>query len=194
MPELAALEEILAGALAAREPRAFDGDGPRPAAVTVILFERVGTPHVLLTKRSDDLPSHPGQIAFPGGVVEPDDASHRAAALRETEEEVGIPPTALRVIGQLDDVGTMASNYVIRPFVAVHAGPLRAVASDREVARILEVPLDAVLAADAAMPGVPPILLLRYPLLGEDVWGATARILRDFCRLARVALAATREG
>ncbi|MGD9571710.1 MAG: CoA pyrophosphatase [Thermoleophilia bacterium] len=187
LPGLAGLADALERALARRTPRAEPGPGRR-AAVLAVLYEQDGAPHLLLTKRADDLPSHPGQISLPGGVIEADDPSPRDAALRETEEEVGIPRAALRVIGELDDVHTMASNFIIRPFVAVLAAPMAAVPSDREVARILHVPVADLLAADAALPPDPAPLELRYPLAGEDVWGATARILRILSRVARCAL------
>lgn len=180
---------MLHGALRARRPLEVPGPGRR-AAVLLVLYDRDGAPHLLLTKRSDALPSHPGQIALPGGVIDDADPSARDAALRETEEEVGISRAALRVVGELDDVPTMASGFIIRPFVAVHVGELRAVASDAEVARIMDVRIDDLLRADAALPHDPDLQSLRYPLAGEDVWGATARILRTFCRVARIALSA----
>ena len=83
----------------------------------------------------------------------------------------------------------MVSGFIVRPFVAVAEGPLSPVPSDAEVARILEVSVADLLRADAALPAEPAPLALRYPLAGEDVWGATARILRIFSRLARCSLA-----
>ena len=154
----------------------------------VVLYDRQEEPHLLLTKRSEALPSHPGQISLPGGVIDRGDASARDAALRETEEEVGIPRSALRVVGELDDVPTIVSGFIIRPFVAVMSGALSVRPSDAEVARVIDVRVLDLLLADVALPPDPPPLALRYPLAGEDVWGATARILRTFCRVARDAL------
>lgn len=154
----------------------------------MVIYDHAGEPHLLLTKRSDALPSHPGQIALPGGVIDAGDPSAREAALRETEEEVGIPRSALRVVGELDDVGTMASGFIIRPFVAVLAGAMAAVPSDAEVARLIDVRMAELLHADVALPADPAPLALRYPVAGEDVWGATARILRTFCAVTRHAL------
>jgi 8-oxo-dGTP pyrophosphatase MutT (NUDIX family) len=190
-PSAADLARALAAGLAGRRPAELPGPGRR-AAVLLVLYDRAGEAHLLLTKRSDSVPSHPGQISLPGGVVEPGDRSPAAAALREAEEEVGIPPAALRVVAELDDVSTMVSGFIVRPVVAVAGGPLRPVPSDAEVARILEVPVADVLRADAALPPDPAPLALRYPLAGEDVWGATARILRIFSREARRGLAAAR--
>jgi 8-oxo-dGTP pyrophosphatase MutT (NUDIX family) len=189
LPDAAGLGAALERALRRRVPREFPGPGRR-AAVLLVLHDRRGEPHLLLTKRSDDLPSHPGQISLPGGVIDRGDASAEDAALRETEEEVGIPRSALRVVGELDDVPTMVSGFIIRPFVAVHAGAVAPRPSDAEVARIIDVRVTDLLAADVALPPDPEPLALRYPLAGEDVWGATARILRTFCAVARYALSA----
>lgn len=160
----------------------------RRAAVLVVLYDLREEPHLLLTKRSDALPSHPGQISLPGGVIERDDPSAQQAALRETEEEVGLCRSALRVVGELDEVGTMSSGFIIRPFVAVLTGAMSAVPSDDEVARVIDVRVADLLRADSDLPADPAPLALRYPLAGEDVWGATARILRAFCRMTLVAL------
>ena len=187
LPAAADIGRMLEGALRGRAPREIPGPGRR-AAVLVVLYDHVGEPHVLLTKRSEAMPSHPGQVSLPGGVIDPGDRSARDAALRETEEEVGIPRAALRVVGELDDVGTMSSGFIIRPFVAVLQGEMRAVPSDAEVARIMDVRVHDLLSADVALPPDPPLPSLRYPLAGEDVWGATARILRTFCRVTRFAL------
>ncbi|HSJ72998.1 MAG TPA: CoA pyrophosphatase, partial [Miltoncostaeaceae bacterium] len=191
VPPAAGLAAALAATLRGRRPAELPGPGRR-AAVLLVLFDRDGESHLLLTKRSHSVPSHPGQISLPGGVVEPHDPTPAHAALRETEEEVGIPPDALRLIGELDDVSTMVSGFIVRPFVAVADRPLSPVPSDAEVARIVEVPVADLLRADAALPSEPAPLALRYPLGGEDVWGATARILRIFSRVARSALAPDR--
>jgi 8-oxo-dGTP pyrophosphatase MutT (NUDIX family) len=181
----AALERALRG----RRPAQLTLPGRR-AAVLLVLHDLSGEAHLLLTKRTDTVPSHPGQISLPGGVTEAGDGSLRHTALRETEEEVGIPAAALRVVGELDDVTTLVSGFIIRPFVAVMPRPLMAAPSDAEVARVLQVPVAELLRADAILPADPAPLALRYPLAGEDVWGATARILRIFCGVLRDALSA----
>lgn len=171
------LESVLAG-------RAPGGDSVgRPSAVMLVLFARQNIPHLLLTKRAGHLHHHPGQISLPGGRPEPQDSDLLATALRETEEEVGVPPDALRVIGRLDDVNTVASDFLMTPWVAV-ASPLPVLRPDpSEIARILTVPVRDLVEANAALPDRPGVRTLRYPLDGEDVWGATARVLRCFCAL-----------
>lgn len=160
----------------------------RESAVLVLIYDRGGAPHLVLTKRTDTLEHHPGQVSLPGGRPDPEDVDLAATALRETHEELGVAPESVRVIGRLQDVPTMASGFVISPFVGVSGRPLHPVPSEHEIARVLEIPILTLLEADAALPTSPDILTLRYPLDGEDVWGATARILRGFAAVVRRAL------
>ena len=89
----------------------------REAAVVVPVIERgPGEYHVLFTKRADHLSDHPGQMSFPGGGREPEDDDLLRTALREAEEEVGLDPQAVHVVGRLDDIRTI-SSYSVRPFV-----------------------------------------------------------------------------
>lgn len=189
LPPAAELGAALAGVLARRTHRPLEGPAHR-AAVLLVLYDLDRAPHLLLTKRTSTLAHHPGQVSLPGGRVEPGDADLAATAVRETHEEVGIPPDALRLLGRLDDVHTVATEFIVSPFVAALTTRLRAVPNDEEIARVLEVPLADLMSADARLPAEPDLISLRYPLLGEDVWGATARILRAFAPLVRAALAA----
>lgn len=97
-------------------------------------------------------------------------------------------PDSVRIVGRLPDVPTMVSGFVISPFVGVSEQPLRPVPSEHEIARVLEVPIVALLEADARLPPAPDIGSLRYPFDGEDVWGATARILRALAAIVRQVL------
>lgn len=165
----------------------------RRAAVLIALYERDGAIRLMLTKRTDTLAHHRGQISLPGGRWEPDDVDLVTTALRESDEEVGIAPAHVRILGEMDDVATIATDFLVTPVVGALAAPPDPVPNPAEIARVMEVDLAQVMALDAALPdGLGP-RQLRYPLDGEDVWGATARILRDFCRLARCALAASGE-
>jgi 8-oxo-dGTP pyrophosphatase MutT (NUDIX family) len=187
LPPAPALAEAIGRVLARRAPLRMH-ERARRAAVLVVLYDAAGVPYLILTKRSETV-AHPGQISLPGGRVEAADATLAATAVRETEEELGVPADALRVVGRLDDVHTLGSDFVVSPFVGLLAGPFRPVPSDAEVALVLQVPVADLLAADDLLPAEPAPLELRYPLLAEDVWGATARILRDFVRVTRQALA-----
>src|SRR5262249_6936031 len=91
----------------------------RSAAVLVPILPRPDGVHLLFTKRSERLPTHRGQVSFPGGSVDAADASVQMAALREAQEEVGLDPLHVRVLGQLDDVPTFVTGFVISPIVGV---------------------------------------------------------------------------
>jgi len=189
LPRAADLAARIAAVLAAREPIVIDDRPGRAAAVLVLLYDRDERPHMILTKRASNLPAHPGQVSLPGGQRDPEDSDLRATALRETFEELGIDPAAVAIVGELDDVATFQSQFIVTPVLGV----LDAVPATRpnpdEIDRVMEVPVADILAIDAALPAEPSLRELRYPLDGEDVWGATARILRCFAAIARDALA-----
>ncbi len=179
-PSAAELAQVLPEALESRNRVTLEATG-RDAGVLLILFDVDDAGHVVLTKRSQFVATHKGEISLPGGKFEPEDVDLLGSALRETEEEIAVPRSSLTVLGPLDDVHTMASGFTVSPWVAHHAGGRPVMTPEEsEIARILEVPLADVLAADRLIPEPPTIETLRYPLMGEDVWGLTARILRTF--------------
>ncbi|MBM3633695.1 MAG: CoA pyrophosphatase [Actinobacteria bacterium] len=174
------LARVLPDALEGRDRVALDPTG-RDAGVLLILFDVDAAGHVVLTKRSQFVAHHKGEISLPGGKFEPGDVDLLGAALREAEEEIAVPRASLQVLGPLDDVHTIASGFTVSPWVAHHPGGRPDMTPEQsEIARILEVPLADVLAADRRIPEPPGIETLRYALQGEDVWGLTARILRTF--------------
>jgi 8-oxo-dGTP pyrophosphatase MutT (NUDIX family) len=179
-PTAADLAQVLPDALERRDRVTLEATG-RDAGVLLILFDVDDAGHLVLTKRSQFVANHKGEISLPGGKFEPEDVDLLGSALRETEEEIAVPRSSLTVLGPLDDVHTMASGFTVSPWVAHHAGGRPVMTPEEsEIARILEVPLADVLAADRLIPEPPTIETLRYPLMGEDVWGLTARILRTF--------------
>jgi len=161
----------------------------RPAAVAVLLAERGGVAHVPLIVRGADAPAHPGQIALPGGGIEPDDADAAAAARREAFEELGVPPARVDVLGLLDDVPT-PTGYVITPVVArLDAAGLAYTPDPREVAGWFEAPLALFADRGAAVDlGEREYRGVRYRLRGyrygeHTIWGATAKVLESVCEL-----------
>jgi len=152
-----------------------------PAAVLVPVVDRKDALTVLFTRRTDDLPEHAGQICFPGGRIEPDDASPEDAALRETEEEIGLDRRHIEVLGRLDDYMT-GSGFSITPVVGVVAPPFTLTPQVREVAEAFEVPL-AFLLDPANHQRHERIIAGRdrhfyaMPYEGYFIWGATAGML-----------------
>ncbi len=154
------------------------------AAVLVPVFERDGEPHVLMIRRRDDLRLHPGQIAFPGGRVEASDADARSAALREAEEEIGLSPRDVELVGRLGEALVVTSGYRLTPWVGVVPYPYPYVAQPDEVAGLVEFPVALLLA-----PGVHEIgtreafgmvhEVHTYDVGGSVIWGATARVLHE---------------
>lgn len=168
--------------------------GYRPAAVLVPLVERGGRLNVLLTKRASHLKNHPGQIAFPGGKVDPGDPSPEAAALREAQEEIGLEPGAAELLGALPHHRTVTA-FEVRPFVARIDPGFRPRPAADEVAEVFEVPLAHV--ADPASYMVEgrfwrgqKRLYYVVPYGPYYIWGATARMLRVFADRMEAARAA----
>ena len=157
--------------------------GLKPAAVLIPLVERPRGLHLLLTRRSPALRHHPGQISFPGGRQDPDDESLIHTALRETEEELGIPASQIRVIGSLTPLNTI-SRYDVLPVLAMLDPGYRVTLSPDEVDQAFDVPLSHVLdpAHDIAL--TLPRAGKRHtiywiPWEHSFICGATASIIRQ---------------
>lgn len=159
--------------------------GNRDAAVLIPIRDWPGRPEILFTERPDHLDKHAGEISFPGGKIESSDPSPRHTALRESQEEVGIEPAQVEIIGALPPVGTFVTSFRIQPFVGLLSEEARPSPNPDEVAAILSFEVEE-LAAGYAMRrlvrrGVP----IRTPTFEIDrhlIWGATARILTDLLR------------
>jgi 8-oxo-dGTP pyrophosphatase MutT (NUDIX family) len=156
--------------------------GATNAGVLVPLYLDHGRLHAVFTKRQDDLRRHPGEISFPGGRYEDGEADLSATALREAHEEIGLPADAVEIVGALQPTPTIATGYAVYPFVGLIDPGHTWTPSPGEVAEVLELPLDALLAGYGRRRlirrGV-PIRTDTYVVGDHLIWGATARILAD---------------
>ncbi len=162
--------------------------GRTKAAVLVALYEDDGALHAVFTRRRDDLRSHAGEISFPGGRRDDEDADLITTALREAEEEIGLPRDAVHVLGALCPTPTVATNFGVYPFVGLIEAGREWTLSPREVDEVLELRLSDLRAASTRRRlqhrGI-PFRSVVYDVSEEAViWGATARIVGDL--LARV--------
>jgi 8-oxo-dGTP pyrophosphatase MutT (NUDIX family) len=164
------------------QPPAADAGEQIPAAVLVPLFLASGgrEPYVVLTRRRADLRRHAGEISFPGGRRDTEDADLRATALREAEEEIGLERTRVSVLGALPATSTFATRYIIHPFVGEIPAGLAWRLSAKEVDTVLELPLEEVRASRTTTTlerrGF-TFETAAYIVDGHVIWGATARIL-----------------
>ena len=159
----------------------------RRAAVLLLLYpDPAGGEEILLfTRRTETLSSHRGQISFPGGRIDPMDTDATAAALREAQEEVGLDPSGVQVVGTLPDVYTVVSSFLITPVVGQALVRPAFVPNPAEVAELIEVPLAAL--RDPAIHRTQthatprgPVVVHYYQYGSYNIWGATARILYTF--------------
>ena len=163
-------------------------DEDEESAVLVPVVDRADDPHLVFTKRSEHLPNHPGQMSFPGGRREPEDASLAETATREAHEEIELEPADADIVGRLDDIRTV-SRFSVRPFVA--RVPDRTYRPHSpEVAEVAPLSLSALTSREnydsehREHPHHGRIRLHYFRVDGFTVWGATARMLVQFLELA----------
>jgi 8-oxo-dGTP pyrophosphatase MutT (NUDIX family) len=188
---LEALVALTRERLGRRERRVVPPGPLVRAAVLVPIIDR-GEPAVLFAKRTERVGHHKGQISFPGGVVRPEDPSLLDAALRECDEEIGLAPHAVETLGTLDDTETVATQFVVTPFVGLIREPPAWRPDGEEIEKVIEVPLAALLEDGSfrvetweRAGGTRAVYFFDYQ--GETIWGATARILKHYLELVTAA-------
>ncbi|MBI4537304.1 MAG: CoA pyrophosphatase [candidate division NC10 bacterium] len=192
---LSPLQEAVAAILQGRPSREVAREGYRRAAVLLPLFEAAAGPHLLLCRRTESVPTHKGQISFPGGGRQPEDADMVATALREAYEEVGLHPADVTVLGLLDENVTVNSRHVVRPVVGAMPHPYPLALDPFEIVEAISLPLlpllnGAPFREETWERGGRLVPVLFYEHAGHIVWGLTARILQDFVTLVQAPLRA----
>ena len=166
------------------------GDGPfRPAAVLIPVYVREKALWTLFTKRTEMVEHHKGQISFPGGGQHPEDGNLWVTAIRETEEEIGIPRDGIRLLGALPKMLTV-TDFEVSPFAGAIPYPIEFRPHAREVEEIIEIPiaylLDPMVVEERLLKWKGrDVKTLVYHYRGHAIWGATARILADFLEAFR---------
>ena len=160
----------------------------RPSAVLVGLFESSNGVEAILTRRSQNLTNHRGEISFPGGRLDAGE-SVLQAALRETQEEIGLNPEDVEVVGELNSMATVVSNSHIVPIVGRYRTPPKLHAVNNEVDRVFSVPLSELVRTDTYSQehwifDDREFQINFFYLDDETIWGATARILFQVMMLA----------
>ena len=168
-----------------RQKRQITDASRVPSAVLLPLYENDGQYHIIFIKRTETVREHKGQISFPGGAYEEHDATLLDTALRECTEEIGLPAEAVEVLGELDDMRTLTTYYVISPFVAAIPWPYQFSVDPIEVKEIIEAPISTLLDKDCLRQETDPlndgrIIGYFYYCNNRIIWGATARILSQF--------------
>jgi 8-oxo-dGTP pyrophosphatase MutT (NUDIX family) len=169
-----------------QRPRPTPGPGDRLAAV---LLPLEADERLVFTRRTEHLPRHPGEISFPGGLTHGEDEDLAATALRETEEELGVPRSEVELLGALPPVHTFVSAILIVPFVGALADARPLVPDDGEIAEVLRYPLGDLDAAETTVEWPRDGHVYRgyaYPMRdGNTIWGATASILHELIEVLR---------
>jgi len=180
----AAAQDFLAPIPRREWPAGFNPARIRNAAGLLLVFPRDHHAHIVLTVRAGTLGRHSGQVSLPGGVIDPGETFEHAA-LREAHEEVALQPEGVRVLGALTPLDIPVSGFRLHPIVAAIDAPPVLAPSDREVARILEVPVahlmnDRHLRSNLRVRDGHELRVPAFHVAGEEIWGATAMVLAEF--------------
>jgi 8-oxo-dGTP pyrophosphatase MutT (NUDIX family) len=175
--------------LSQRQKGRLEAPWRHPSGVLIPIYVREGRYSLVLTRRSQLVHYHKGEISFPGGGYHSLDGNLRQTALRESFEEVGLDSRQVEILGELDDTPTLASGFIITPFVGLIPAGYPFKVSDFEIGELINIPVDALLSKDCCQTD-PPVLLdgclvKQYVFTYQDkqVIGATARILKQFLEI-----------
>jgi 8-oxo-dGTP pyrophosphatase MutT (NUDIX family) len=173
--------------LAKREKKCCACPDYRNASVLILLVNKNNSPHVVLTLRTDTVSTHKGQVSLPGGGVDETDKDCLFTALRETHEEIGVPPEKIKILGEFDDYISLA-GFEVHVYAGITDYPVEYDPSADEIDIILEVPLSIFCnkeyyKCDIIQHNENEVAVYYYDWQGITIWGMTARILTDFAEI-----------
>ena len=180
--------EKIRTALAKRQILRINDSKMKVSAVLVPIFLKAGQYHLIFIQRTERVKEHKGQISFPGGAYKKADRLLLNTALREAEEEIGLAPGDVDVLGELDDVLTASSNYVISPFVGLIPYPYKFKPDKWETEELIEVPVTSLLVKNCFSESTVKLNGLEidtgfYKCGDKIIWGATSKILKQFLEI-----------
>lgn len=179
--------KVLRNILGTRKRRIIEHPPFARAAVLVPLFKKGEGCHIVFTRRSDNVRYHKGEISFPGGVFDERDLELQRTALRETFEEIGLKEHDVQIIGVLDDIITI-TQFIVTPFIGLFHYPYPFKLSPIEIAELIEIPISALLdegcfSEREVIRGTGKEVVYAYQYENHLIWGATARILKQFLEM-----------
>ena len=153
------------------------------AGVVIPLYEKEHEPFIVLTKRSNEVRIHKGEVSFPGGMCEDNDGNTMNTALRECCEEIGVKKNDIEIIGRLDDMYTL-TGFVITPYVGIIPYPYKFKTNPKEVAYLIELPFEHLMSINPDMQEAEHMgnvqIVPSFHYNGDRIWGATCRLLLQF--------------
>lgn len=179
------MKEKIRQALSLRQKKNISDKRLAEAAVLVPIFCEGGEHHILFTRRSNRVAYHKGQVSFPGGARSEVDSSLLDTALRESWEEIGLKAKDGEILGELDDTPTVTSRFIISPFVAFIPHPYEFTVNRDEIDEIFDVPVSVLLhkanwRQERHVVGDEVVTTYSCEYEGRVIWGATARIVKQF--------------
>lgn len=187
------LPEIIKKTLHSREPKRIR-DAPlhyKHAGVLIPVMREEGVHKVIFTKRTERVEHHKGQISFPGGAADEEDQSIEETVLRESCEEIGLCGYEVEILGRIDDTLTLASSFVVHPFVGLLPSPCEFTVSEAEVKRVIKIPWDTLIAChlehrtyDVESEGK-TYQTPAFEYKGDVIWGATAKMMENFINILK---------
>lgn len=184
------LREQLRDRLTRTIPKRIETSDRTRAAVLIPFFDHEGQPHIVFTKRTDHVATHRGEICFPGGVMEEDDSDLLQTALREVQEELAIPAANVEILGSLDEIRTVSSNFLVVPYVGYLNEKIPFSPNEWEVSEVLEIPFEHFTNPEIfheeqrfVENRVLPVYFYRWE--SHIIWGVTGRILKSLLDLLK---------